>query len=123
METFFWSLLTAAISALSYVAYRHPTPFRNNIAYPLLILSVLGVIFISAANMGGAGVQINELTKEVTNLETENKMLTYHAQKLKKAYDSEVKALIIGGAISVYLLLLINLPKLLSLKDDKEIIS
>jgi len=120
METFFWSLLLAAISALSYVAYRHPVPFRSNIAYPLIWISIIGIVFIMASTFGSQHVLVENIVKESKNLNNnEYPMLLFSINSLAEKLRTLYLALGIGGGIVVYLLLLVNLPKILSIEETK----
>jgi hypothetical protein len=117
METFFWSIILAAISALSFVAYKHPVAFKNNIAYPLLAFDVLALIGILAKYLGGMGVLVNNLSKEIADSKIDQNNIEFLSNSIKSDYDFLVFALGITIAIFVYLVLLINLPKILSLKE------
>jgi hypothetical protein len=117
MEAFLWSLLLAAISAITYLAYRHPRSFRISVGYPLLGFAIFGILMISVRNLAGSGVDIDTLIEEISKLENNKVLLESAAYRLKEARDLQLRALMIGGAIIAYLLILISLPILLSLEN------
>jgi len=120
METFFWSLLIAAIIALTYVAYKRPVAFKDYIAYPLLGFVILVLVGITCHNLGGIHFVINDLAVKVQEMEGGKEIIENLVKPLKNIYDVQIYTLIIGGSVIVYLILLINLPKLLSLNDKEK---
>lgn len=121
MDTFFWSLLLAAISALTYLAYKHPFAFRANIAYPLIALVSLGLIATLAVFLGGVGVLIENLSEEISKLpEEELYMIRFGVSMLKDDYEGVMLWLKFGAAALAYIVLLVNLPKILMFEVDEE---
>jgi hypothetical protein len=86
METFFWSLLLAATSAITYVAYKHPRSFRINVAPPIFAVTILCVVGITSWTLAGANVAIDNLTDEISKLEGDKTFLEHAANDLKEAY-------------------------------------
>jgi hypothetical protein len=119
METFFWSLLLAAISAITYVAYKHPRFFTISFGYPLIGLVIFGVIMVTASNLGGAGVLIDNSIRELSRMKGDKSILEKSLDNLKDVYQLQVTSLVIGSAAVVYLLLLISLPRILLIDSKK----
>jgi hypothetical protein len=120
MDSFFYSLLLAAISALTFVAYKHPQAFRTNIAYPLIVLSTLALGFILAFFFGGASTLINKLVTEVSKAsQGDLHMLQFGIMTLKAEYDNLLLRLVVVSSFLCYVVLLLNLPKILMIKSDE----
>lgn len=127
LETFFWPLILAAISALAFLAYKHPKSFRINIAVPLLGLTIIVIVAVTAWNAGSAGVSLRRMVEEVSQLQ-KDKILPQHtlesltnlAVNLKDIYDFQIVVLAIGTAVFIYLLILILLPTLLSVESSED---
>ncbi len=112
MDTAFWLVFLAAIIAITYIAYQHPVAFREKVAYPLLVLSFLSIIFVSTYNIGGLGVNVKHLIEEVPESDAKNAVVMFYAQRINERYDLQINALLFGGSLCVYLLFLIFIPKI-----------
>lgn len=120
IETIFPSLLVAAISALTYLAYKHPEPFRKNIGAPLLAFGFLVVLLITGYFFGTLSVIIGKLSEEVAKLPGEKGHLQFLATQLSNNYSLIKYVAGICFATLIYLVLLIRLPQILDLKPKSD---
>ena len=119
METFLWSLLLAAISGLAYIAYRHPSGFVY-LAYPLLWLTGTIVLGLSASSIFNLHFETNQLVEVVVEMDGGNSHLERLALNIKKYYDRLVAVCGIGFVVIFYLLFLLFLPTLISIREHKD---
>jgi hypothetical protein len=123
METFFASALLAAMTALAWIAYKHPRAFKANVGYPLLWPIISSTVMIAFISIVASHFAISNLDEYVSRHVLEEKpVLEAYVNAVKQIYAWEIGALIIGGVATVYLLILIRLPRLLGLEEraDKD---
>jgi hypothetical protein len=112
LETIIAGLLLAAVSAITYLAYKHPSAYRK-IYWPLETLSS---IILVANSIWTFGVQF--AYTQLTPLIEISKLPQMDEAMNRIMYRFWVVLATCGGA-SVYLVLLWNLPKLLE-QEKKE---
>ncbi len=118
METFFWSVALAAITGLTFAAYKHPTAFAQNLFPPLLTLAMLGVIGSIAWYMGGMNSLAESLQREVAGLKDERGTLKFLIESVVLSFGKLKYGVGISLLVAVYLLLLKYLPSILNLRRD-----
>jgi hypothetical protein len=119
MDTFFWSLILAAVTGLTFIAYKHPEGFSRNIYPPLLALVLFFFIGSLAAYMGGMLYLTVELPKEVAKLKQETGNLPFLADSIVKQYTLLKYGLGISLGVALYLVILKYLPQILDIKQQK----
>lgn len=120
MENLIWPLIIASISGLTFMAYNHPESFRNNIGYPLLFLSIFLLVIGLSAYMGASEATINGLVDEVSKLDNKETTVPYYAEKIFNRFKLLKVGLMVFGAAAAYLVFLINLPRILSLENNRK---
>lgn len=113
MEALFYSLIVAAISAITFIAYRH----HENFAHfgPALAYLFMAVGWIAAAYKLG----MNDGMYGVLKLDTE--ISAKEARKVLEFNDKVAFYTMIGGFLSfAYIQLLMWLPDLLGLKKQED---
>lgn len=113
MEAFFWSLLVAALSGLTWLAYQHPGSFKARIAMPLIKLTSLIILGIVSYSLGSMSTYTGELTSLVEQDNLNKEMVKFAAKGVENAFRVQVTAWIVGIVFIVYLLFLVYLPILL----------
>ncbi|MBO9872834.1 MULTISPECIES: hypothetical protein [Xanthomonas] len=118
MQTFLWSLLLAAISAITFVAYKHPLSFRKKVS-PGLLWIISGVaLFVSGLFLGSVSALSESLL--LHSADKDGKMLSFIAGQL--AGDVVFyKTSLIACAISFSYILFLNfLPLFLDLPIEEK---
>ncbi len=120
IETLFSALLVAAISALSFIAYKHPEPFRRNIGGPLLALTFLIVSVILGYFFGTISALMERLQEVMAMLPEGKELAVSLVAEISMSYTLIKYTLGVGFAVFTYLVLLILLPRLLDLNPNSQ---
>jgi hypothetical protein len=118
METFFWSLLMAMITAITYIAYKHPRSFVK-VANLMLLLVFCGIVTVTTYSLATLQNAVSLLVEEVAMLKGQNSLLELAASNIESVYNLQLVTWIIAAAVVAYLSLLTHLPKLLDLDEKK----
>lgn len=105
-------LITAAISGLSFLAYKHQDGFRKLLAlflFPLICIYV----FLIASTSTGIHFSTTHLFNEFKSEPTKTLNQVSHLVNLGYESTQNMLLLIIGGIlVAAYITLMLNLPKL-----------
>lgn len=118
MEGFLWTLLAAAISALTWVAYKHPTAYAKNF-FPLLFLTptFLMILWIVLVIVAGS----RDAEEVLTGLETSDKIkIDIYSKSLADKMIGLSRGLLLYGAFAGLLMVLRFLPDMLDAGDKKN---
>ena len=118
METFFWSLALAAVSGLTFAAYKHPKGFAENLFPPLLLLAILAAVVSVGWFMGGMNSLTESLLKEVASIKGDKGTLTFLVESVVRHFTQLKYGLGISLLVAISLLVLKHLPRILNLKQD-----
>ena len=120
IETIFSSLLVAAVSGLTYIAYKHPEPFKKNIGMPLIGLVLTITLFIATYIFGVLSVIIEKLPEEIAKLPGEKTLVTALAANLSTKFTLAQYAFGLALVVVIYLIFLISLPRILCLGTKSD---
>ena len=120
IETIFSSLLIAAVGGLTYVAYKHPEPFKKNIGMPLIGFVLTISLFIATYIFGVLSVIIEKLPEEIAKLPGEKALVTALAANLYAKFTLAQFVLGLALVVVIYLIFLISLPRILGLGTKSE---
>ena len=106
-------VLVATAGGLGFVAFWHPTGFRENLGLPLAVLTAVAFIVLSFWNLGALNARSEALLNAVKVQDhTASATVSSLAESIRDTHLLEVYGLVIGIAIIAYLLLLSRLPEL-----------
>lgn len=117
MQAFFWSLLLATVSAVTFIAYKHPIAFRKRVAPAFMALTGMTVAFITGSFAGGVSAVSDSLASEVDTLKGENTVLAFLAQSLRDQSEQYQLGLVICAIVFAHMTLLVFLPLILDLEQ------
>jgi len=120
METFLWSLLLAAISAITFIAYKHHASFRKRVAPALLVLVIGAACFSTGVFSGSVSALSEALNNEAALPQLDKRSISFIAKELATASSTHDRALIICAITFSYVILLVFLPLLLDLSHNGE---
>ncbi|WDP92749.1 MAG: hypothetical protein HUN04_24715 [Desulfobacter sp.] len=116
MEMISWTIPLAIMTGLTITAYKYPEAFRSRVAYPLLALSILAIVFVSVFNLGSLGSNVGSLVEEVTRSDARTAVIQFYAGRVRERYSLQVTTLLGGMTVAAYISLLIYLPGKLNFK-------
>jgi hypothetical protein len=120
MEAFFWSLALAAVSALTFVAYKHPQGFARNIFPRLIGLTSVFLVAVIARYIGSMESLTESLPREVAKATESLNILQHIADSIVDAYVQLKYSLLGVLVVFVYLNLLRFLPSILGIEHEKS---
>jgi hypothetical protein len=118
MEAFLWTLLTAAISALTWVAYKHPAAYAKNF-FPLLLITPTFLMTIwTLAVIALGGQDAREL---LLGLETSDDIkIGVYGRSLAEKMIGVGRGLLFYAAYAGLLVVLRFLPDMLDAGERRE---
>lgn len=120
MDTFFWSLVLAAVSALTFIAYKHPTGFSRNIFPFLITMITVSVVGATAWYLGEMKSLTESLSSQVTNAKESINIPSFVANSIVKQYLYFEYTISISLVVAAYLLILKYLPRIISTENNKN---
>ena len=117
MNMISWTVPAAIMIGLTLTAYRYPSAFKGRIAYPLLALSILVIVFVSVFNLGSLGSNVGSLMEEASRSDARTAVIKFYADRVSHRYHLQVTTLLGGTAVAAYICLLIYLPGKLNSKN------
>ena len=120
IETLIYSLIVAAVSGLTFVAYRHPHGYRK--MYSTLIpVASMALFTVLAWNLGGLTNIIRSVGKELKNNPEEKiQRSSYSITSMNENLDYIILAVVIGFSVIGYLFFLYKLPTILGTNKNEE---
>lgn len=131
MEQVIWGLAAAFISAIAWIAYKHPRAYRKNIFVILMVLNVVGSAIPLAFLTGKIHAKIIELYEKTQSIEDNPRknskiidIMEYNMRStIKDLYNDYWLVLYIiftFGGVSAYLLTLYYIPNLLEIEEKSD---
>ncbi len=123
IETLIVSLILAAISGVTFVAYKHPNGYRT-IAKPLISITIVLCFFLVIWNLAGLTTNIRILKKNLdTNSDAKISESSYLIESMNQNLNSIIKAFIVVISLDGYLMFLWFLHPILGLQKEKKHVS
>lgn len=118
METFLGGLALAAVSGLTYVAYRHPKGYHN-LFPPVSILSVSAVLCLAAYNFGILSTVTDSLLVRSKAASSDSlASVSSLIIDLDRSVAVIGRCMIVAAAVLAYLVFLYYLPAILGLEQQ-----
>ena len=118
-HTLIVSLVLAAVSGLTFIAYKHPGGYKN-IATPMIMLGLMITLVLVTYNISslwwGVGILSEELAKRP---DQSLKDTQFTIERMAKSRDSVEKILVVALPSLLYLIFLWHLPKVLGVNKGK----
>lgn len=120
MKTLVVTLIAAAITGLTFIAYKHPKGYQR-IFNILLPISIIAPVVIIVANLGGASSNINHLAKELASEPNQPiQEVSFSITNLQQNERTVIITLAVGVAVIGYLTFLFFLPRILGADDSRD---
>ncbi len=120
IETLIISLVLAAISGLTFIAYKHPDGYKN-LATPMLIVGLMIALVSVATKMGGLWWLIGNIAEELVKKPDQSLAdVEFTIRRLAESKDDIQKILAVALPTIAYLVFLWHLPNVLGVNKDNE---
>jgi hypothetical protein len=120
IETLLYSLIVAAVSGLTFVAYRHPNGYRK-IFSALVPVASMAMLSVVGWNLGALGSSIQSVGKALKNNPEEKiQSSSFSITSMNESFDYIIIAVVVGFFIIGYLFFLYKLPTILEANQNEK---
>jgi len=121
VATLIYSLIVAAVSGLTFVAYRHPNGYKK-LFTALVPIASMALLFVLGMNLGALSSGIRSVGKDLTTApEAKIQNSSFSITNMNESLDNIIMAVVVGFFVIGYLFFLYKLPTILeSNKNEKN---
>ncbi len=120
IETLIYSLIVAAVTGLSFIAYKHPNGYKK-IFTSIMPLAIMALLMVLALNLGKLHSSIRiagEMLLE--NPDATIQSASFSITSMNNSLDNILVVVVVGLFVIGYLFFLYKLPSILRSNDNDE---